>query len=157
MKSAVESRIARCLVIGCGSPLRGDDAAGLRVAEQVLRWKRPDVRAIPTHQWTPELASDLAACDRAIFVDASVRPLPDVNVARLAPDAGGGRASGTHRMDPRGLLELTARLYGRAPEAWLVEIPAESFGLAAPIGKAARRHMQTAMDRIRELVEAPDA
>ncbi|HEU5101426.1 MAG TPA: hypothetical protein VFU22_20525, partial [Roseiflexaceae bacterium] len=61
------------VVIGYGNELRGDDAIGMIVAEQVASRGWPNVCAIATRQLLPELAEDLARVGLAIFVDA--RPL----------------------------------------------------------------------------------
>lgn len=36
-----------------------------------------------------------------------------------------------HALDPRALLALARRLFGRAPRAWLVTVAAHSFELGA--------------------------
>src|SRR5579871_5606628 len=72
MNGLTDDPSAPLLVVGYGSELRGDDAVGQRVAEQVGGWGMPLVRAIAQHQLTPELAQPLAGARMAIFVDAAV-------------------------------------------------------------------------------------
>ena len=62
---------ADVLVIGYGNTLRGDDGIGPAVAGEIDRLAVPGVRVIVVHQLTPELAADLAACRRAVFIDAA--------------------------------------------------------------------------------------
>ncbi|MCU0764787.1 MAG: hypothetical protein MUF32_01875, partial [Burkholderiaceae bacterium] len=59
---------ARTLVIGYGSPIRGDDAVGPLAAEALsARPLPPGVTVLARHVLTAELAEDLAAAERVIF------------------------------------------------------------------------------------------
>jgi hydrogenase maturation protease len=119
-------------VIGYGSPIRGDDAIGPLAAEQLAERPLPEgVRVVSRHVLTAELAEDLAAADRVVFLDATVEGAPgEVRVRDLAPDA---RAVSTmaHFHDPRELLAWCETLYGRTPRAWLVSAAGESFDYAS--------------------------
>jgi hydrogenase maturation protease len=138
------------LVIGYGSELRGDDAVGRHVARQAAGWRRPEVRALSVHQLTPELAEPLSEADVAVFVDASADGVAGaVQLRRL--DAAPGAAPG-HTSDPRWLLALTEALYGRRPEAWLVTVPASSFGLGEGLSAAAEHGASVALWEINRLV-----
>lgn len=118
------------LVIGIGNTLRGDDGAGVvATLEAGRRW--PDrLEVITVHQLVPELAERIRGATRVVFVDASTTA-SDAIVTALDPDEA---PSATHTWSPRTLLGLARRAYGTAPaEAWLVEIPAGSFGFAESI------------------------
>ena len=116
------------LVIGWGNALRGDDAAGIRVARTVSARAWPGVRVIECHQPTPELAEDVARARRVVFVDAvDDRTAEHVRVSHVRtadtppPDALG------HHLEPVGLLSLARSAYGGEPEAWTVAVPARQF------------------------------
>ena len=137
------------LVIGYGSDLRGDDAAGPRVAEAVRGWGLAGVEAIAVHQLVPELADPLARARRAIFADASA----DAIQATMTPlEAGGTPGALGHTGDPGALLAAAEALYGARPEAWLVAVPAVSFELGAALSDVAERGVSEALALIRELV-----
>lgn len=136
------------VVIGYGSDLRGDDAAGPRVAEVVRGWGLAGVEAIAAHQLVPELAEPLARARRAIFVDAAAGAC---RVAVTPLEAGGAPGALGHAGDPRALLAVTAALYGAWPEAWLVALPAASFELGADLSDVAERGVAEALALIREL------
>jgi hydrogenase maturation protease len=123
---------ARTLVIGYGSPIRGDDAIGPLAAEALAAGPLPvGVRVEARHILTAELAEDLAGVDRVVFLDAAVDGEPGaVRVRELVPDE---RTASTmaHFHDPRELLAWCATLYGRAPRAWLVTATGESFDYAS--------------------------
>src|SRR5947208_15429626 len=88
------------LVVGYGNELRGDDAAGPRIAREVAAWGLPQVRTLAAHQLTPELAAELAHADAAIFVDAYLTDAAAANVY-LRPIASCNRSQlGAHLGDP---------------------------------------------------------
>jgi hydrogenase maturation protease len=144
------------LVIGCGNPLRGDDAAGLRAAEAVAAWAIPGVRALAVHQLVPELAEQLAAADLAIFVDACV-PAPSASIDALVEahqlvPASGASALG-HTGDPRALLGLAVAIYGRCPSAWSIGIQAWSFAFGVGLSPAGERGLAAALRQIQDIVD----
>lgn len=145
---------ARTLVIGYGSPIRGDDAIGPLAAEALsARPLPPGVTVLARHVLTAELAEDLVAADRVVFLDAESGATPgSVRVRELAPDA--GRVSTmAHFHDPRELLAWCEVLYGRAPRAWLVTAAGESFGYAhCRLSPAASGALATMLAEVRRLV-----
>lgn len=140
----------RIMVLGYGNTLLGDDAAGPRVVAAVARWKLPGVQALVMHQLTPELAELLARARLAIFVDArvgrgGVRVRPIRSADRLA-------ALEIHIGAPGALLSLAQTIYGLAPRAYLITLPARQFDLGAPLSARTRRALPVARQRIRGLI-----
>jgi hydrogenase maturation protease len=134
------------LVIGYGNELRGDDGAGPQVARIVEGWNRPDVRAVAVHQLIPELAPLIADAERVVFVDAAVDS--DCGWGRLMPSE---RHVGVgHTSDPEWLLELTAVVYGRVPEAWLATLPASDISYDSKLTPDAERGVQVALCQIEQ-------
>jgi hydrogenase maturation protease len=137
----------RVVLFGIGNDLRGDDGAGPAVA-RALEGRVPwDLRV--AHGLTPELADDLAACELALFVDASADPglaRPTWTTHGAAPQAPASPLLG-HALDVPALLALTARLHGRVPAAATLALPARDFGLG-------ERLTPTAADAVRAAVEA---
>jgi hydrogenase maturation protease len=139
------------LVIGYGNELRGDDGAGPRVARIVAGWSRPDVRAVAVHQLTPELAPLIADAERVIFVDAVVDG--EYGWRRLIPSeliAGLG-----HTSDPAWLLALTAEVFGRNPEAWLVTIPARRLEVGTGLSPEVVRKISQLLRRLSHNSKTP--
>lgn len=119
------------LVIGIGNRIRQDDGIGPLLVESIE--PPDDVETIAVPQLTPELAERLRAADRVLFVDASL--LGDgVRIDPLRPAEPGGIG---HALGPSGLLALTEKLYGRAPDAWALSIPGRSFGLGEELSSEA--------------------
>lgn len=147
------------LIIGYGNTLRSDDGIGPRVAEAIAAWRLPNVRAIALHQLTPELAESLASAEVAIFVDARVGDptapghanVTFESIAATDADPAEAIAPSEHTSDPRRLLALTKRIYGRCPQAWLVSIPGVNFELGETLSEQARHGVDIALRRIRLL------
>ena len=115
----------RALIIGYGSPIRGDDAIGPLAADRLALLREqgilPDSVEIQSrHILTAELVEDLNRVDIAIFLDAAADTAAgEVRCRQLAPDAN-ALSTMAHFHDPRELLAWCEALYGKAPQAWLI-------------------------------------
>jgi hydrogenase maturation protease len=136
------------LVIGVGSELRGDDAAGRYVADEVERIAPPGVEVRSVHQLTPELAIEVADRELVIVVDADV----DVEAVtwRTAAASGGRPGAMTHHLDPGALLGL-ASLFGAPPaQVVLVSIPVHDLGLGTELSAATAAAAELAVVEVLE-------
>jgi len=149
----------RCLVIGIGNPLRGDDGAGALLARQAERWcrkaagsERPpgDQAGMPhaalavrsVQELTPELAAVLSPCDAVLFLDAwHAPPGARPTLTRLSPAAADLQS---RRLDPAGLLAISVGLKGWAPSGWLLRLPAERFGHGPALSATLRARLPEA-------------
>ena len=134
------------LVIGIGNPLRGDDGVAWTLLDDVE--VRRDVEVTRTdwggtdgsaevvlsrvHQLTPELAADLAACSRVLFVDAWLADQQGPPTGGTRPrlqelDPGAPSAGLSHHLGPTELLALCQACYGRSPQAHQLLVPAFRF------------------------------
>jgi hydrogenase maturation protease len=105
------------LVIGIGNSLRGDDGVGALLAEQV------GGRSV--QQLTPELAAELAELEEVLFIDAWLAPAGAApRITAISPASG---AAESHRLEPSQLLAISQALYGHAPAAHLLQVPATLF------------------------------
>jgi hydrogenase maturation protease len=144
----------KTLIIGYGSPIRGDDAIGPLAADALAAdTLPPGVEVISRHILTAELVEDIAAVDRVIFLDATVEGEPgEVRVRPLAPDAN-AVSTMAHFHDPRELLAWCQSLYRHEPEAYLVSTAGHSFDYAnyslSPVAAAALAPM---LKRVHELI-----
>lgn len=122
----------KTLVIGYGSPIRGDDALGPLAADRLQSRELPlNVEVIARHVLTAELVADLTEHERVIFLDAAVDVAPgEVRCRRLEPDAT-AVSTMAHFLDPRELLAWCETLYGSVPEGWLVTGGGASFEYAS--------------------------
>jgi hydrogenase maturation protease len=130
------------LVIVCGSTIRGDDGAGLRVADVVERKNLSDVNVIRVHQLTPELADDIAGAERTIIVDAGGGR---VSLRRVTGKAG---TALTHHLTAETLAGLVERLYKKESDVYLLTVPGVSFSLSEHLSRPAARAVQRAGKRL---------
>jgi Ni,Fe-hydrogenase maturation factor len=111
--------MVQVLIAGYGNPLRRDHGAGWRVAERAdQRWGN-GIRVLVGQQPVPEWALELA---RASDTD---QPMLD-----------------SHTFGPSHLLALARSLYGCAPEAYLVELPAEDLGFGESLSAGTARAVE---------------
>ena len=144
----------KILLIGYGNELRGDDAAGPQIARTVEGWSFPDCEVIVCQQLTPELAHDIAEASQVIFVDASLEVMgdtPQTLPVHPAPEM----PLGGHTLHPETLVRLAKALYGKAPPAVCVHVPASSFELGAPLSPATQKALTSALVQIKTLCQTP--
>jgi hydrogenase maturation protease len=142
----------RCLILACGNTLRGDDGVGLWLAEWAERRfsDQPGVRVIADHQWTPELAEDVARTQSVLFIDCSLDTAPgSVHLASVEP-AAAGQGINTHHQNAAELLALARDLYNSVPRnAHLLTIGAGSTEL----GEAFSAAVEAALPEACKLIE----
>ena len=147
--------MTRTLILACGNPLRGDDAAALHLARALReQFAGPEVLVHTTQQWTPELAEPLSRCDLAIFLDASERFSPGfVHCESIAPYTGAGHAVLTHSCNPDLLLLLSSKLYNHVPKrAFLLTIGAQSFAFSFSLSSAVQNAIPEALSRVESIL-----
>jgi len=137
------------LVIGYGNELRGDDGVGPRVAAAVEALHLSGVHTLICQQLSPEHAEPVSQARMVVFVDAAVDAPREVQFRKLEP------ASSTqlmaHAADPRTMLALARDVFGHAPEAWWLTIPAEYTGFTEELSLSVQRGLEEAVDKIRAL------
>ena len=143
------------LVIGYGNTLRSDDGAGPRVAEAVAAMNYPGVRVLICPLLTPELADPISQARAVLFVDAAVDSPREVRLRPLEPAESGQIM--THAADPGALLALARDVFGQAPEAWWLTIPAVKFDFSSEFSPVAEQGMAGALDKIRAILLTPNA
>ena len=143
----------RVVVIGFGSPIRGDDVIGPIVADHLRQQiDSPAVEVISCHVLTAELAHQLQDASLVLFLDASVDgPEGEIIEHHLQPNMGDPGPM-AHTLDAPGLLGWTRALYGRVPEARLLTVRGTTFDYAnyelSPQAEAMVQPMLTAAKRM---------
>jgi hydrogenase maturation protease len=147
------------LLIGYGNALRGDDKAGLILAEIIAQaWQssQVEVKLLSVHQLTPELTLDIAQPEITVvvFVDAqAVTPaalsprvqMQPLNVEAQSPSLG-------HHLNPASLLIYAHLLYDRCPRAWLVTVPATDFSYGNGLSRITQQALAAAQSLPPELL-----
>ena len=133
------------LVIGYGSTLRCDDAAGQKVAEAIAGMGLPDVDTMTCDLLTPELADPISKASRVVFVDAAV-DADEVQLRPLSPSESSQIVA--HAADPRTMLALARDVFGQAPRAWWLTIPVENLSLGENLSDLAKKGIGQAIEAI---------
>jgi hydrogenase maturation protease len=139
------------VVIGFGNTLRGDDAAGRLVVEELSKRNLENVELVSVTQLVPELAALVARANAAIFVDTSLesRTAP-VEPQIVSEDPEIGETS--HHMGPRDVMALTQTCFHATPLAWLVTIPGVDFESTGKVSAKARAGAASAVDAVLNLI-----
>ena len=141
------------LVIGYGNTLRGDDGLGPRVAEAVAALNLPGVQTLICPLLTPELAAPISLAQTVIFVDAAVDATNEVQLRRLTPNDTSQLMA--HAADPRTMLALARDVFGHAPKAWWLTIPATNLGFSETLSPSVQQGLAEAVEKIRWLSGLP--
>jgi len=137
------------LVIGYGNTLRSDDGVGPKVAEAIAGLHLPGVDTLSCDLLTPELADPVSRAVRVVFVDAAVDVPREVQLRPLAPAASSQLLG--HAAQPGVLLALARDVFGHAPVAWLLTIPAENMAIGEGLSATAQQGLSEAIQRIQQL------
>lgn len=138
------------LVIGWGSPVRGDDALGQYLAMR-LAALRPDWQVITTCQLTPELTLPICDADLVVFIDARMDgETGAITCETITADETG--SAFTHYLTPASLLALAHLLYGVQPAALLITVGGLSFGLGDDLSPVLRAALPRITERVEEMI-----
>ena len=147
--SQTTNQPAGFLVIGYGNTLRGDDGVGPRVAEAIGKLNLPGVHALVCQQLSPEYADPVSRAHTVVFVDAAVDAPREVQLRKLEP--GESSQLMAHAADPRTLLALARDVFGHAPQAWWLTIPAVKLDFSETLTPEAQRGFEETVKKIQEL------
>ena len=140
------------LVIGYGNSLRSDDGVGLRVAEAVEDMRLPRVRTLACQQLSPEQAEPISQAATVIFVDAAVDAPHIIRLRKLEPGVSCQLVS--HSANPTTMLALARDVFGHAPQAWWLTIPAVSLDFSEELSPETRRGFEDALRAIQQICAA---
>jgi len=138
------------LIIGYGNTLRSDDGAGPRLAETVAAMNLPGVRSLACPLLTPELADPISRASAVLFVDAAVDAPHKVRLRKLQPAKSAQILA--HAAGPATLLALARDVFGRAPKAWCLAIPAAKFDFGGEFSPETQTGIATALKRIQAIL-----
>jgi len=140
------------LVIGYGNTLRGDDSLGPRLAEAIDQLKLPGIQTISPALLTPELAEPIAGARRVVFVDASIEPQATVRLRPLSPAACSQIMA--HTADAPTLLALARDVFGHAPQAWCLTVPAYDLSIGEHLSPKSQQALAQAVKKLTRLIKS---
>lgn len=145
----------RLLVYGIGNVGRQDDGVGPMLVERLAATGcRAAVTFESGYQLAPEDALLLSAHQCVLFIDATVAqdaPAPYA-VDSVVPASEVSFTS--HALSAGALLTLCRRLYGCAPHAYSLAIPAYSFDINADVSPQAAENLESAFADLSNLLVA---
>ena len=142
---------AKILVVGCGNPLRSDDAVGVEVVERIAGRKIKGVDTLVLQQLNVEHLEDFIRYLKVIVVDASVEGMP-LEFQKIEPVSENGLAS-SHHLNPGILAALASKLYGVRLNLHLCSIRGESFEMGSGISHASKLRSDEAFDLLMKDIE----
>jgi hydrogenase maturation protease len=107
------------------------------------------VRTLVCQQLSPEHAEVVSRAHIVVFVDAAVDGPREVQLRKL--EAADSTQLMAHAADPRTMLALARDVYGHAPEAWWLTIPASELGFGEKLSSDAQKGFDEAIKMIRRL------
>jgi hydrogenase maturation protease len=135
--------MAKLLLFGYGNPGRGDDALGPELIARTAQLHFADVECQNDMQLQVEHVTDLAGCDRVLFIDADMSCAEPFEFSGIRPEKDGSYTS--HAMNPTALLHAYRQVYGKdAPPAFLLRIRGYEFGLGDPMTDKASANLEAA-------------
>jgi len=139
------------LIIGYGNTLRSDDGVGPRLVEAVGTLRLPHVKTLICQQLAPEHSGAVSMAEAVLFVDAAVDEPHEVQWRELKP--GPAAQLIAHAADPRTLLAFARDVFGHAPQAWWLTIPAMNLEFGEHLSLTTEAGYHEALDQIKSLVE----
>lgn len=137
------------LVIAYGNTLRKDDGVARKVADELEALALPQMQVISCDLLLPELAEPVASASQVIFVDAETNSTTPVRARRIF--AAESSQLMAHHASPSIILALARDVFGRVPQAWLVTIPGQDFGIGEGLSEVAAQGGIRALELIREI------
>ncbi len=153
--AATGGRPPQILVIGFGSPIRGDDALGPIAAERLEeRISNEQVQIITRHVLTSELVAEVSEATLVIYIDAAMEgPIGEV-LCRPLVGTSDAAMNMAHFFDPRELLAWTRELYGQQPEAYLVSIRGVRYDFAKyKLSSTVEGAVEPLLDQVCQLID----
>jgi hydrogenase maturation protease len=144
--------MSRVLIVAYGNPLRSDDGAAWKAAEELSQQQLlGHVEIVMNHQLTPELALAVSSASRVVFVDAAREGVPG-EIASVALKPQQGSCVFTHQFSPAAILSAARQLYGKCPDGFAVSICGECFDHGDTLSAKVTENLTYLVARIKDLV-----
>lgn len=143
------------LVLGYGTPIRGDDALGWVAIDELSKKDFPDyVQMEAHHQLLPEHVFLFEEYDKIIFVDIEESGDPgqikryDLSRAEINEDAF------THVFSPQKLISMTRDYFGASPEGVLYTLSGQEFDFKEGLSESVLQALPELLRRIESEIES---
>jgi hydrogenase maturation protease len=135
----------RILLIGIGNCGRGDDGLGWRFADYICESGYDFFDVEYRYQLQVEDAELVRNYDMVIFVDATIAKNGSGFEMKLCKPATGFYFS-SHKQSPETILFLSAHLFDKSPEAYVLSISGCEWDLKTLLHENAEKNLNAAID-----------
>lgn len=137
-------------IVGFGNPQRRDDGIGSYVVRQLKAVLKSDAKIgfLAIRHPEPTIIADLQGADQILFVDATVKALPNGwQLERIQPELEMLPYT-THHFTPMIILGMMRMLYGQSPPGWLLTVEGCDFGFGRSLTSTAENRARSAIAAI---------
>lgn len=114
-------------IIGYGSSIRGEDAFGLDVIEELQKAPLKETKLISAHQLTPEMVLELQEADEIIFIDTCHdEKNPYALACSLVKQSS---LNLSHHISPKTIIYMLKSLYAKFPDFYIYSMMSGSFDI----------------------------
>jgi hydrogenase maturation protease len=142
------------LVIGYGSRVRGDDALGPIVADQLSRLFTTEysISVVSTHQLTFDLSEMVSRARCVVLIDAATGGVPGTITCRRVEPEGESAPSMLHHMEAGALLASTQVLYGVVPPTYIWSMVGDAFEFGESLSPALERAVPELVKQLTQFI-----
>ena len=142
--------MVKLLLFGYGNPGRGDDVLGPELIGRITQLHLAGIECQNDMQLQVEHVTDLAVCDRVLFIDADMSCVEPCVFSEISAEKDGSYTS--HAMSPMALLYAYRQVYEKdVPPAFLLRIRGYDFALGDPLTEQAAANLDAATSLVHEL------
>ncbi len=135
----------KLLIIGIGNSGRRDDGLGWAFLNSVEKMNLPDLQLVYRYQLQIEDVALMLDYEQVLFVDAFRGILTDgFQISDVLPSR--KFEFTTHSLSPEAILFLCEDLYGKQPNAQVLAIQGQEWGLQQGLSPTAQKNLAKAID-----------
>ena len=113
------------VIVGYGNELRGEDAFGIDVVEELEKYDLKDTKFITTFQLTPEMVLELLEASEIIFIDACYSLNDQYSLACSIMEQNSSNL--THQISPKIIISMLNNLYDKYPKYQIYSMLTDNF------------------------------
>ncbi|KAF0129642.1 MAG: hydrogenase maturation protease [Bacteroidetes bacterium] len=139
----------KILVYGYGNPGRQDDGLGAALIQKIDEWLTsfPSQKIITdtNYQLNIEDAASVSEASKVIFVDASIEEIENFSFTEVKASDARVEFS-MHAVSPAFVIDLCTKMYGKAPNAYLLHIKGYEWDFREELTPGAQTNLSLAFE-----------
>jgi hydrogenase maturation protease len=145
----------KVLVYGYGNPGRQDDALGIIMTDNIIKWidenEISSIEVDQNYQLNIEDASKIMDFDLVIFVDASVENIDSYKLEEVTPDM--KTEFSMHSVSPSFVFGLCREISDASPKVYQLHIKGHEFEFMKEMSHAARENLIRAENYLKTFLQ----